>query len=73
MKWITKILREIFGLFVEDGSFALSIMVWIAVVYWTAPHLDLAPAVTTTIFFVGLALILGESTLRYSRRRNPRK
>jgi hypothetical protein len=73
MKWILKILREIFGIFVDDGSFALAVLVWLAVVYWTTPHLCLPPAGTVIIFFSGLALILAESALRYSRRRQPRR
>lgn len=73
MNWITNILREIFGLFVDDGSFALAILVWLALVHWTVPHLRIAPAATVVIFFAGLALILAESALRYSRRRQPRK
>jgi hypothetical protein len=73
MKWISIIFREIFGLFVDDGSFAVAILVWLAVVHWMAPHLRLAPAATAVIFFVGLALILAESALRYARRRQPKR
>jgi hypothetical protein len=67
MKWMSNIFREIFGLFVDDGSFAVAILAWLAVVHWIAPHLRLAPAATAVIFFAGLALILAESALRYAR------
>lgn len=69
MKWISNIFREIFGLFVDDGSFAIAILVWLAIVHWMAPHLRLASAAIAVIFFVGLALILAESALRFARRK----
>ena len=69
MKWIANILREIFGLFVDDGSFALAILIWITVVHWAVPHLSIAPATTVVLFFAGLALILAENALRYARRK----
>ncbi len=73
MNWITNIVREIFGLFVDDGSFVLAILIWLAVVRWTMPHLSISPAAAGTIFFAGLALILVENATRYSRRRQLRK
>lgn len=32
MQWIRKITAEVFGLFVDDGSFALAVLVWIGLV-----------------------------------------
>ena len=32
MRWLGPILREIFGLFVDDGSLALIILCWLTVV-----------------------------------------
>jgi len=69
MKWLKNILREIFGLFVDDGSFALAILLWLAVVRWTAPRLNIPSGITGFILFAGLALILAESAIRYSRRK----
>ena len=69
MNWIKNIVREIFGLFVDDGSFALAILIWLALIRWSAPHLSLSPAVPGIILFAGLALILIESTSRYARRK----
>ena len=69
MKWIENILREIYGLFVDDGSFALAILIWIAAVRWVTPHLSVPPAAAAIILFAGLALILAESATRYARRR----
>jgi hypothetical protein len=67
MKWLKNIFREIFGLFVDDGSFALAILLWLAIVRGAAPHIP--SGITAIILFAGLALILAESTIRYARRK----
>ncbi|HEY1992767.1 MAG TPA: hypothetical protein VGG81_00100 [Edaphobacter sp.] len=69
MNWLKNIFREIFGLFVEDGSFALAILLWLAIVRWAMPHLNLPAGITAVILFAGLALILVESATRCSRRK----
>lgn len=69
MNWIKNILREIFGLFVDDGAFALSILIWLSFIRWTMSHLRLSPATSAIILFSGLALILVESATRYARRK----
>jgi hypothetical protein len=67
MNWLKNILREIFGLFVDEGSFALAILIWLAVVRWAAPRLNIPSGITGVLLFAGLALILAESATRYSR------
>jgi hypothetical protein len=67
MMWIKNIFREIFGLFVDDGAFALAILVWLSFMRWAMSHLTLSPAIIGIILFAGLALILIESTTRYAR------
>jgi hypothetical protein len=69
MKWLKNIFREVFGLFVDDGSFALAILLWLAIVRWATPHLNIPSGITGIILFAGLAVILAESTTRYSRRK----
>jgi hypothetical protein len=69
MNWLKNIFREIFGLFVDDGSFALAILLWLAVVRWATPHLNIPSGIKGIILFAGLALILAESATRYSRRK----
>jgi hypothetical protein len=69
MKWLKNILHEIFGLFVDDGSFALAILLWLAFVRWATPSLHIPSGMTGVILFAGLALILAESATRYSRRK----
>jgi hypothetical protein len=67
MNWLKNIFREIFGLFVDDGSFALAILLWLAVLRWATPHLNIPSRTTGVILFAGLALILAENATRYSR------
>ena len=68
MRWLRSIAREVLGLFVDDGSFALALTAWIVV---SVPALRMLHAghwggVT---LFAGLAVVLAESALRTARRR----
>lgn len=67
MPWLKTIFREIFGLFVDDGSFALAILVWLAVVWFLFPHMGHLQRWSGPILFAGLAAILVESLTRYAR------
>lgn len=67
MRWLKTILREIFGLFVDDGSFALAIIFWLGLAGLVLPRLTTVPAWNGTILFFGLSLILVESVWRRSR------
>ena len=67
MSWIKTVAREVFGLFVDDGNFAIVILVWLAIVGLVRPHLAITSAWIGIIFFVGLALILLESATRRAR------
>jgi hypothetical protein len=69
MKWVKNILREIFGLFVDDGSFALALLIWLILMRWVMSRPIIAPVVAGIALFTGLALILIESVLRYARRK----
>lgn len=68
MRWIGTVLREIFGLFVDDGSFAVAILVWLAVVWLVLPRLAVPAVWVGPVLFAGLALILVESATRRARR-----
>ena len=68
MAWIKTILHEIFGLFVDDGSFALAVLVWLAAVWLLVPRLGIAQPWGSVILFVGLAVILIESATRRAQR-----
>ncbi len=93
MRWIVTIFREVLGLFVDDGSFALAVLGWMGVI-WLMTSLprflvdflgmprryqaypsgfELAflwrhPLAGGLLLFAGLAVILAESVLRFSRK-----
>jgi hypothetical protein len=67
VKWLRSIAREVWGLFVDDGSFAAAIVVWLAVAVLVLPQV--AAGWAGPVWFVGLAAILVESVLRAGRRR----
>lgn len=71
MNWLRTILREIFGLFVDDGSFALLILAWVALVTLLFPRMGWLPAWRGYVLFGGLALILAGSALRFARQKRP--
>ncbi len=68
MSWLKTGLKELFGLIVDDGHFALAIVIWLLVMWlaasWLAPIADW----TGALFFAGLAVILVESALRRAGR-----
>jgi hypothetical protein len=64
MSWLKTIILEIYGLFVDDGSFALAIVVWLGIVALVLPRLEIPASANALILFAGLLLILLESTLR---------
>jgi hypothetical protein len=68
MKLVMTTARELFGLFVDDGSLAIALVLWIIVLdaargLW--PSLDPWGAV---ILFLGCIAILIENTLRAAKR-----
>ena len=67
MSWLKTIFREILGLFVDDGSFAIAILVWLALLCWLLPHLPMGGLWQAVILFAGLIAILIESVLRRAR------
>lgn len=67
MGWLKTVWSEFIGLFVDDGSFAVVILLWLAACWLVLPRLPLSPAVPPMILFAGMALILVESALRRSR------
>jgi hypothetical protein len=67
MNALKTILHEILGLFVDDGSFALAILLWLALVWFLVRPLQL-PAAGGIVLFLGLAAILVESVTRFARK-----
>lgn len=66
MEIVRVIFKEIFGLFVDDGSLAYAILALVAALALLM-HFGLAPVLAGPILFVGLAAILVENVLRTLR------
>ena len=67
MQWIRSIVREVFGLFVDDGSFAIATLVWVGIVWLLSQHLYMERR-GGLVLFAGLGVILFESVLRVAKR-----
>lgn len=68
MSRVIAALRELVALFVDDGSLALAILAWVAVVGLVLPALGIAETLRALLLFAGCALVLIENTVRSSRR-----
>ena len=55
MKTLINALREVYGLFVEDASYTLALLIWLLLVAFVLPHL-FGPRFLAPILFAGLAL-----------------
>jgi hypothetical protein len=69
MQALIKIAREIVSLFVDDGSLAAIVLVWLALCGLALPKLVLDSLWQGPILFIGLSLILLESALRGAKGR----
>ncbi|MBV9568735.1 MAG: hypothetical protein JO172_11410 [Hyphomicrobiales bacterium] len=67
MSWIKTAFSELVGLFVEDGSLALAILIWLALTGFVVARFDGLSQWQGVILFAGLALILIENTWRRAR------
>lgn len=67
MRWIRMTAAEAYGLFVDDGSFALSIIIWLAVMSVLSVHLPHGGGWSGVVLFAGLVVILFWSTMSRSR------
>ena len=68
MKWLRTIWDEFIGLFIDDVSFAVAIVVWLAMAQ-VLFQMDLVPGVWRgPLLFAGLAAIFVENTLRRARK-----
>lgn len=67
MRWLRTIFNELFGLFVDDGSFAIAIVVWLGIVGFLSVHILADLRWSGVVLFGGLVLILVESATRRAR------
>ena len=68
MRWIGTIAREVFGLFVDDGSFAIAILVWLLLAGLCLPWLGVSAGWEGLMLVAGLVFILVESATRRARK-----
>ncbi len=68
MRWVSSIAQEILGLFVEDGSFAIAIAIWLLLTLALFPRLIALASWGAPVLFAGLAAVLAKSVLNYSRK-----
>lgn len=69
MSLLTTIAKEVFGLFVDDGSLALAILAWVAICAALFKAEALPPGLDGGLLFAGLVAILVENVLRRARSR----
>jgi hypothetical protein len=67
MSWLRSVLTEIWGLFVDDGRFAATIVAWLVICGLLLPLLEVPAELKGPILFAGLGIVLVESTLRRAR------
>ncbi len=68
MKALMTAVTEIFGLFVEDGSLAIGILVWVAVAAFVFPQISGSEAWRSPVLFAGLVALLVENIWRSARK-----
>ncbi len=68
MHWLLRIARAVFGLFVDDGMFALIILVWLAAVALFQSLVPMPSPWRGLELFAGLALALVASCLHHVAR-----
>ena len=67
MTLLSTILTETLGLFVDDGSLALAILAWVAIIAGLLQIAAPSPALAGGLLFVGLIVILIENVMRRAR------
>jgi hypothetical protein len=64
MSIVKTVWAEFIGLFVDDGSLAAAVVLWLLACWLVLPRVPLAPALPPIILVTGLAAILAESAIR---------
>ena len=68
MNWLRTVLAELWGLFVDDGRYAFTIVAWLLLVWRAVPLLGFGSGWNALVLAAGLLAILAESALRRARR-----
>ncbi|HZO86713.1 MAG TPA: hypothetical protein VFB38_00135 [Chthonomonadaceae bacterium] len=64
MKAIWTVLQEVYGLFVEDGSLAVILLLWIGVLAFVIPRWPGGAAWHAPLLFLGVIVVLLENIWR---------
>lgn len=67
MSWLRAVLAELWGLFVDDGRYALAIVAWLLLAWLALPLLHLGGGWDAALFAAGLMAIFVENVLRRSQ------
>ena len=67
MKTFLSAMREVWGLFVEDATFTLGIIVCLTLAAFALPHIPMDPSWRGPILFALLAAVLIENVARSAR------
>lgn len=68
MKVMLTAIAEVYGLFVEDGSYAAGILLWVLAAGFALTHLPALGLWRAPLLFVGLVALLAENIARTSRK-----
>jgi len=68
LKAAIEALKEVYGLFVEDGSLAIGIIAWLLISAFVVPALHAPDSWRAPVLLLGLAILLIENVLRGSKR-----
>ena len=67
MSSLAAILKELWGLFVDDGSLALALIAWVTISGLGLPHLPVPVEWDGPVLFAGCLVILVSTVLRSAR------
>lgn len=67
MNTLKALLDEVLGMFVDDGSLAIAIMVIVAVAAWISISFENTSTVVGTILYLGCLVALVENVVRTTR------
>lgn len=68
MNFLRTALQELWGLFVEDGSFTIGLVVCVAVAIFVLPRVAIPPQWRGIALFLILSLVLFENVRRSARK-----
>jgi hypothetical protein len=69
LRAIAAALRDLVGLFIDDGSLALAVLLWTVAVALVVAMRLMPAGLIAIVFPLGLALVLTENALRSAQRR----